>query len=309
MSETKSDVASTTPQSGAPAEAAGSGKPLAELMADGPKGTGPGRAGPNLDAEALAAAQAAIAESERALAAARAQLAAHGQVPPAPQRSRRELALRLLLAANVLAMVVVAALPGVRQAAPEDPAGHVAPPTGHASHEPTAPATPRPNDRYLQALLASSNGEHRKAVDLLEQYLADNPRLAPSALINVLMALEYSALRAGDPAAAQAYQRRIQALHDSHKLPDDLVAEAEAAAQSGDQESLRRLWARFLLQQRQIPPALYKKVAEAYLQLGDSYRQQANAAAEAQRRQELEAAAQAAREQAASGGGERGGGR
>jgi hypothetical protein len=35
---------------------------------------------------------------------------------------------------------------------------------------------------------------------------------------------------------------------------------------------LRRVWARFLLQQRQVPSSLYKHVAEAYLQLGDSYR-------------------------------------
>jgi hypothetical protein len=307
VSENQHDVAPTAAHPPAQAEAAGHGKPLAELMAEGPKGTAAtGRKGPDLDAEALAAAQQAIAESERALAAAKAQLAAHGQATPPPSRSRRELALRVLLAANVLAMVVVAALPGVRAPSGAGQSDATQPPAAHGAPPAATQTQPRPNDRYLQALLASSNGEHRRAVDLLEQYLADNPRLAPSALINVLMALEYSALRAGDPVAAQGYQRRIQALHDSHKLPDDLVAEAEAAAQSGDQESLRRLWARFLLQQRQIPPALYKKVAEAYLQLGDSYRRQANDAAEALRRQELEAAA---RDAAAPGADAPGGGR
>lgn len=306
MSETKPEVASNpTPAAGSDGAAA-HGKPLSELMASGPKG-GPSGAtkGPDLDAEALAAARQAIADSERALAAARAQLAAHGQQQAAPPaRSRRELALRVLLAANVLAMVVVAAWPGPAPVTSPSTDSSTTAPAGHSA-PPSAPK-PRPNDRYLQALLASSNGDHRHAVELLEQYLAENPRLAPSALINVLMALEYSALRSGDPAAAQAYHRRIQALHDSHKLPDDLVAEAEAAAQSGDQESLRRLWARFLLQQRQIPPALYQKVAEAYLQLGDSYRRQANDAQEALRRQELESAARAVRDGGAAG--ERGGG-
>ena len=73
---------------------------------------------------------------------------------------------------------------------------------------------------------------------------------------------------------------------------------AKAAAENGDQEALRRVWARFLLQQRQIPSWLYKHVAEAYLQLGDSYRQQANAGDEKARLQELENAAARLREQA-----------
>ena len=59
----------------------------------------------------------------------------------------------------------------------------------------------------------------------------------------------------------------------------------------GDQESLRRVWARFLLQQRQIPSWLYQHVAQAYLQLGDSYRKDADAAERQAREQDLEAAA------------------
>ena len=62
---------------------------------------------------------------------------------------------------------------------------------------------------------------------------------------------------------------------------------------------MRRIWARFLLQQKQIPSWLYKHVAEAYLQLGDSYRNEANAAAEKQRIAELEALAARLRPQEA----------
>ena len=54
------------------------------------------------------------------------------------------------------------------------------------------------------------------------------------------------------------------------------------------------------LQQRQVPSSLYKYVAEAYLQLGDSYRSQANAAAEQQRLKELEENAARLRAQAAA---------
>ena len=104
--------------------------------------------------------------------------------------------------------------------------------------------------------------------------------------------------RNNDFKRAQDYQRRADAIDGSHSLPEDLVAMAKAAAESGDQESLRRVWARFLLQQRQIPSWLYKHVAEAYLQLGDSYRQQANAAEEQARLRELEATAERLREQA-----------
>ena len=67
--------------------------------------------------------------------------------------------------------------------------------------------------------------------------------------------------------------------------------------ESGDQESLRQVWARFLLQQRQIPSSLYQSVAEAYLQLGDSYRVQANQEAEAARLAELSQAEALLREQ------------
>jgi hypothetical protein len=63
---------------------------------------------------------------------------------------------------------------------------------------------------------------------------------------------------------------------------------AKAAAANRDQEALRRVWARFLLQQRQIPSWLYQHVAQAYLELGDSYRRDADAAAEQARLRDLQ---------------------
>jgi hypothetical protein len=295
VSETKGDQTtaepSNQPATASPAPAAAT--QLSDLMAQGaaaaPKvDAGKGKAGPDLEREALQAAQQAIAEGERALANARAQLAAQAQQEP-KRRNGRELALRLLLAANVLAMIVVAALPGA-------PGGGTQP-TTPASHQPTtephgtaAPA-PRLDDKYVAAMAAAAANDHQKAISLLEAYLAESPRMAPSSRINVLLALAHYSMRVGNLTAAQEYERKVAALSSSASLPDDLVKMAQAALQGGDQESLRRIWARFLLQQRQVPTSLYKHVAEAYLQLGDSYRNQANEAAERQRLQELEAAA------------------
>ena len=300
MSETKGDdvAAATTKDPAKASPAASPPERLTGLMASGAKAPAA-----DLDAEALRAAEAALAEGERALAAARAQLA-----PRARQQAgtnRRELVLRLLLAANVLAMVVVAALPTpvVHDAAstkPEPP-----PATAPVSHEPQGPAAPQRHldDPYVQAIVAAERRDYPAAIVLLQQYLDASPRMAPGSQLNVLMMLAHYNQLVGKFDQAREYERRAQAIAQSHSLPDDLVAMAKAAQASGDQEALRRVWARFLLQQRQIPSSLFQHVAEAYLQLGDSYRHQANAAAERQRLRDLEATSARVRAGAVEGGG------
>ena len=262
---------------------------LTGLMASGAKAlasAAQAAKGVDLDAEALRAAEAALAEGERALAAARAQLA------PRPQQrratSRRELALRLLLAANVLAMVVVAALPTPVTKEPVA-ARPEQPPAVAPAPEPPKVSAPRLDDQYVQAIVAAERRDYPAAIVLLEQYLDGSPRMAPGSQLNVLMMLAHYCQLVGKFGEAREYERRAQAIAQSHSLPEDLVAMAKAAQASGDQEALRRVWARFLLQQRQIPSSLYQHVAEAYLELGDSYRHQANAAAERQRLRDLEA--------------------
>ena len=103
-------------------------------------------------------------------------------------------------------------------------------------------------------------------------------------------ALSIYASRNNDLAKSLKYQQQARALEETHYLPDDLVKMAEAAVARGDQIELRRVWARFLLQQRQIPTWLYQHVAQAYLELGDSYRKDADSAAEVQRLKELDEA-------------------
>lgn len=271
-----------TPIGAAPTAGHASGAALTDLMASGAKGAA--RPGPDLEVEALRAAERALADGEAALAQARAQLARPAQ--PVVQRGsrRRELVLRGLLAFNVLAMVVVAMLP----APGPSPTPAVEPLAATTDPTPTK-STPdrRFNERYVAAQQAADRGEFTAAITELEAHLAESPRMAPGQQLNVLMALAYYAHRANDFTRADEFRRRADALEKSHALPDDLVAEAKAAQQSGDQERLRRIWARFLLQHRQIPSSLYKHVAEAFLQLGDSYRQQADVAAEQARLQEL----------------------
>jgi uncharacterized protein HemY len=152
--------------------------------------------------------------------------------------------------------------------------------------EPAAP--PARSDLWLQALEHADRGQWHEALAILERYLAESPRLAAGRRMLVFLTMEHYAAQLGDFARAGDYQRRASALMQSHTLPDDLLAMAQQAEARGDHEALRRIYARFLLQQRQIPASLYRHVAEAYLKLGDSYRHEAQQAAEAARLRELE---------------------
>ncbi|MBL8731584.1 MAG: hypothetical protein JNN13_04355 [Planctomycetes bacterium] len=282
--ETKTETGAAPPATNA--------EPLSGLMAGGEQVQG--KAGRDLDTEALRAAEAAIAEGERALANARAQLQQDKTAALAKPGNRgRELLLRGLLVFNVVAMVIVALLPAPTTK-PVTPATPPAPTTTSPTATPPAPTYREP---FNQAVAAAERREFARAVAILDGYLADSPRLMPGEQLEVLNALAYYASRNGDVKRAEDYRRRADSLEKRHSLPEDLVAQAKAALENGDQESLRRTWARFLLQQRQIPSWLYKHVAEAYLQLGDSYRAEAATAAERERIAELEALDARLREQ------------
>ena len=278
------------------AASATEGATLSDLMATAAEAA-PKRAA-ELDREALRAAEQALQQGQRALAAARAHL---GEEPPPPPRGsrRRELVLRGLLVFNVMAMLAVMSLP-VPKTAGGDGEATTPPPAPVSEPAPTTPGT-NYREPWNRAMAAADRRDFATAITILEGYLS--PRMAPSEQLSVLMALAHYSARLGRFEASQEYQRRADAIDKSHSLPEDLVAEAKAAAASGDQESLRRIWARFLLQQRQVPSWLYKHVAEAYLQLGDSYRLEADAAAEQARLEELQRTAEALRAKAA---GERG---
>ncbi len=288
--------AATAPTTAATAPTA---EPLPNLMANGaaPK------TGLDLDAEALRVAQQAIVDGERALAAARVQLRLQAE-PPVTRRRRRDIAVALLIGVNMVAMIALAMLPPATVTT-VTPAPQKAPVATTTTTTPVAPpsdpAVRRYHEPFQQALAAADRGDYASAITTLEGYLADASSLQPSQQLNVLNMLSHYASLANDFKKAQDFAQRAAAIGQSHSLPADLVAMAKAATESGDQETLRRVWARFLLQQRQIPSWLYKHVAEAYLQLGDSYRTQANAAGERERVRQLQEATDRLKQQGAAG--------
>lgn len=254
---------------------------LADLMARGGQ-QAPRR--PDLEDEALRAAESALRQGQDALAAARAQL--QEPAKPSQPRHRRERMLRMLLAINLLLMVAVMLLPS-----PSPSPSPLAPPP--VAPDPTTEAGPRPvapiaDDPYLRALEAANRGDYKQALVELDAYLVASPRLSSGKLLIVYQSQAYYASMLGEDQRAAEFERKAAALQQSHTLPEDLLAMAANAEQRGDAAAMRRIYARFLLQQRQIPPSLYKHVAEAYLKLGDSYRTAAETGAEAERKRELE---------------------
>ena len=261
---------------------------------------------PDLDQAAQAAAEQAIAETELVLDEAEAELEAPPQPTPVRSSRARELTLRILLAVNLLAMIGVALVPSTASA----PNGETAPaPETHATPIQDAVETPAPvrvptlEDPVIRAFAAADTHDYRTAITLLEQHLADTPRLEPARKANILLALQHYASQIGDFGKSQEFQRKVEALRNSHSMPEDLIAMAAEAEKAGDIEAMRQHYARLLLQQRQIPSSLYRHVAEAYLKLGDSYRTEAERAARASRQQELDQLNASLREQAAKGSG------
>ncbi|MGE3171666.1 MAG: tol-pal system YbgF family protein [Planctomycetota bacterium] len=290
--DTAGKAATTATSATAASTAAAGGDVLSKLMREG--------ANADLDQRALAAAEAALAEGQRAIDQARAQLRESATETAPRARSGREVLLRVLLGVNLLAMVVVVMLPPAK-ATPE----HTTPAvidTAPPAHEP-AVRTPRLDDPVIRAFAAADAHDYQQAIRLLDEHLAATPRLDPARKANVLLALEHYSAQLGDFARAQEYQRKAEALRNSHSLPDDLVQMALEAEKNGDVESMRRHYARLLLQQRQIPSALYRHVAEAYLKLGDSYRQEAEQAEQQARDEALKDLRERLRKQAAEGSG------
>jgi tetratricopeptide (TPR) repeat protein len=276
---------------------------LSQLMGSGPA---PAQApkpsqkpAPDLERDALRAAEAALAEGVRAIEEAEEVLRkepapAPAKKPAAPKTAvpisrTRELVLRSLIGVNIVAMIVLVLLPSNAtqhgtQPANTAPHGSAAP---APAHEPVV-QKPSLRDPVLRAFALAESRDYQGAITLLEQHLADSPRLDAGKKANVLLALEHYASQVGDFQKAQEFQRRMDALRSSHSLPEDLVQMALEAKRNGDIESMRRHYARLLLQQRQVPSSLYRHVAEAYLELGDSYRTEAEKGDAAARERELE---------------------
>ncbi|MCY2957539.1 MAG: hypothetical protein NT107_10925 [Planctomycetota bacterium] len=294
MSEQSGESTVTNATQPEPAIKAQAEYSLARLMSEAAQSA----PAPDIERAAIAAAEMALADSQRVLDAAEQEIA----TSPAPRSllnrpsPARELALRILLGINLAAMIVVVFLPAPSPvAAPEnfasDGQSFVAPNPATTVIAAPAPVirTPSLEDPVIRAFAAADAHDYRTATRLLEEHLLATPRLEPSRKANILLALQHYCAQVGDFAKSQEYQRKVESLRNSHSMPEDLLAMASEAEQAGDIESMRRQYARLLLQQRQVPSSLYRHIAEAYLKLGDSYRIEAETAAQAARREELEA--------------------
>ena len=241
-----------------------------------------------MEQEALAAAEQAVTDGKAAAVEAEQSLAQGSPSSAAPRGARNELVLRALLAVNVIAMIVVALMPDPSPE-PVIDGDSEAPVSATAPVDPASTLTV--NEPWNRALRASEQRDWSTAVTILDGYLRDRAGIAPSERLSVLSALSYYASQDRDFAASRRYAQQAQALTQSHFSSDDLVKEAEAARTSGDQAALRRVLARFLLQQDEAPSHLYPHLIKSYLELGDSYREDAAAGARAARTREMKAAA------------------
>lgn len=264
---------------------------LSDLMKDEPES--------RLEAQALAAAERAVTQGEQALKS------AQGLIDNATQSSghggQRLWVLRSLLALNLALMGVMLLIP---EAAPQNqgPIENVAPqefapgPTHDPSGDPVAhPVEPpaesfrdrsRPDiglvgeDLMNEALRAAADHRYARAIGLLERYVAQ-PMLNESLKINAYWQLATYNRRVGNFDQAVHYENQAQGLAPMAMLPEDLIRAADAAERDGDGRAMRRAYARFLLINDRVSPAQRAKIIEAYLRMGDSFRVEAEAGAEA----------------------------
>lgn len=236
---------------------------------------------PDLDADALAAAAAAIARGERALK----------ELPPdvmpnrvgAGGRRKREKILRTVLFINLILMGVMVALPDPETPEPRPDPGSVVtdppePPPGATNPLPEPPPdTARlPDDLWTRAYLFQSEGKYDEASDALLEYERINPGLKTGARMDLYTTLASFLFKAGRMEEAERYREKMRTLVSGGSLPEDLLRAAQAAWADGRFGEARRYYARFLLQRQQLTTVLRESVAEAYLRIGDSYRKAAD---------------------------------
>ncbi len=254
---------------------------------------------PALENRAMAAAaEAAIKEGERALASAARAVAQVSGVDsgPAPEPEKklvgkRLMVLRALLLFNVVMMGVMIVMPDPPVQSDEvveapviaqppvepdpladsvlqsDPNRYVSP-TRHPDVMPDS-------DLMSKAFTAASKGEYSEAVEKIQTYLAAYPEMNPQLRILALTSLSSYLRLDGRKDEALKLEIRIRSLSGSSNYPADLLKRARQAMEAQDFHETRRAYAKFLLTQKTIGPAMRSAVTEAYLMFGDSYRLEA----------------------------------
>ena len=142
------------------------------------------------------------------------------------------------------------------------------------------PLLPR-NRLWKAAQKYASEGELDKAIDSLKRLLREEPRLGEVPRRAIWLQLSYYAGIAGREEDARRWLRLSKASLERGLVPDELLRLAKEAQGAKDWVESRRYAARFLLQQEQLGSDARKGIAEAYMMLGDGYRQEAGVEAAA----------------------------
>ncbi len=301
MTEEHNDQRQTATTGTPPADAADLGSLMGGPTPSRPAESSADRQARDLEERALAAARAALQGAQFAQATAAAHAAITQPHEPTqsrnvPSTSRRtRVWLRVMLVLNLVFMVVLFALPDPRTVAEPSP---ITPPKSRTesrtepSNAPSQPPAPSPfveapreravevpeREVFNHALQLANDGKFPQAIAVLVAYLDRNPGMIAPLKRTVLLTISFYHSRNNDLAAADRYSTMAQQLAARASLPDDLLAAAELAKSEGRMQDMRAAYARFLLQQRQVRGSLRRHVAEAYLQLADSWRSEAEQA-------------------------------
>ncbi len=130
---------------------------------------------------------------------------------------------------------------------------------------------------YQQAMLVALDGDFALACDLLIHYLERHEHLDEGVRRLVHAQVAYYQRKAGNLGAALEHERLARPGTQQAYLAEELLQAARSAQARGDHLAVRRAYARFLLQQDTMSPGMRALLDEAWLQMGDGYRQQADA--------------------------------
>lgn len=195
-------------------------------------------------------------------------------------------AIAAVLVANVLLLAVIVSLPQDEDG-PETPGGgsEIVDGGGDAPMRKTAngdippggvdtkrvPLLPR-NELWQRSQRQAARGDIDEAITSLKLLLRQEPDLGEVPRRAVWLQLSYYAGLVGREEDAARWLRLSKASHETALVPDELMRLAKEAASARDWAESRRYAARFLLQRGQIGRDAAQQIAEAYLLLGDSYR-------------------------------------
>lgn len=194
-------------------------------------------------------------------------------------------AIAAILIANVMLLAVVVAWPSAPEKQDDTTATKSTPdPKVETDEVPKAgvdttriPILPR-NELWRRAQREAADGRLNAAIATLQLLLREEPRMGEVPRRAIWLQLSYLAGIAGREEDASRWLRLSKASLELALVPDELLRLAREATAARDWGEARRYAARFLLQRGQLGADAEARVAEAYMILGDSYRDEAGVA-------------------------------